>query len=288
METRPWIVMRARNDMRWLPRTLDALALQDVPHRLLVLDNASTDGTAELVAARADRVETVPQGAYVPGRVLNRGMELTDGAVVVFLNSDCTPVDGGWLRRLLSAFDDPEIVAAFGRQDPRPDCPPLEAKDLAETYGDDHRQERWRHCFSMASSAIRRSEWNARKFDETLAYSEDIDWSWRARRAGGRLRFVPGSRVLHSHAYSLWQVYARHFGEGSAEARIFDWSSWDSSLLRYAILPYVRQVWSDWRFCARNGSARGALAAPVFRLAQVLGRRAGFRAGCRLSRQDRS
>ena len=281
MEMRPWIVMRARNDVELIRQTFAGLSLQDMPYRLLVLDNASTDGTAELAAEFADRVETVPAGTYVPGRVLNRGMELTDGEVVVFLNSDCTPVDSSWLRQLVAPFDDPAICATFGRQQPRPGCPPLEAKDLDETYGEGNRQDRFRHCFSMASSAIRRSVWNTLRFDETLRYSEDIDWSWRARRQGGRIQFTPLSRVLHSHAYSVGQIYKRHYGEGSAEARIFEWSAWQASVLRYACLPYVRQVWSDVRYCLRTGSLRGAVEAPLVRLAQLLGRRAGFVAGRR-------
>lgn len=279
MDQRPWIVMRSRDDHPLLAQTLAALATQDLPHRLLVLDNASTDGSAELAARVADRVETVPRGAYVPGRVLNRGMELTDGEVTVFLNSDCTPVDPRWLRRLVEPFADPKVCATFGRQEPRPGCPALEAKDLMEAYGEAHRQERCRHWFSMASAAIRRSVWRGLRFDETLRYSEDVDWSWRARQAGGAIRFVPDSRVLHSHAYSLRQFYSRHYGEGQAEARIFAWSPWQASLLRYSLLPYVRQLWSDWRWCARAGAAGAALVAPLYRLAQLAGRRAGFLAG---------
>ena len=256
--------------------------MQDMPHRLLVLDNASTDGTTELAAARADRLESIPTGAYVPGRVLNRGMDLTDGEVVVFLNSDCTPIDAGWLRHLIEPFADPGVCATFGRQEPRPGCPPLEAKDLLETYGEGHRQARWKHCFSMASSAIRRSVWATLRFDETLKYSEDIDWSWRARQQGHRIKFAPESRAYHSHAYSLRQVYKRHFGEGNAEARIFAWSDWESSFVRYALIPYARQVWSDVRYCVRQGLLMGALEAPVFRLAQALGRRAGFIEGRRV------
>lgn len=277
----PWVVMRSHNDRRHIVETLDALDGQDVPHRVLVFDNASDDGTGEIVRARADRVENVPRGAYVPGRVLNRAMELTTGPVVVFLNSDCTPADSGWLSRLLAPFDDPLVSAAFGCQEPRPGCPFLEAKDIRDTYGDGRRQARWRHCFSMASSAIRRSAWEQLRFDESLDYSEDIDWSWRVRRAGGAIRYAPAARVLHSHGYTLGQQYRRQAGEGRAEAQIFDWSRWSASLLRYSVLPYARLVLSDWAAAARARAPAAAALSPVLRLVQVLGRRAGFRAGLR-------
>lgn len=277
----PWVVMRSHDDRDVIVQTLDALAAQDLPHRLLVFDNASVDGTADIVRASADRVVTVPRGQYVPGRVLNQAMELTTGPVVVFLNSDCTPVGASWLRRLLEPFDDPAVSAVFGQQEPRPGCPPLEAKDIREMYGDGHRQARFRHCFSMASSAIRRTAWEEVRFDESLDYSEDIDWSWRVRRRGGEIRYAPEARVLHSHAYTLRQQYRRQSGEGRAEARIFDWSPWSASLVRYSVLPYARLVLSDWLACAREHALGAAVAAPLVRLIQVLGRRAGFCAGLR-------
>lgn len=288
MDAEVWIVMRARDDVLLIGETLDGLSAQDLSHRLLVLDNESTDGTAELARARADRFETIPRGAYVPGRVLNLGMRATGGPVVVFLNSDCTPVEPTWLRQLVAPFADPAVCATFGRQDPRPGCPPLEAKDIAETYGDGRRQARWRHCFSMASSAIRRSVWESLRFDETLGYSEDVDWSWRARQRGGVIRYVPESRVLHSHGYTLRQAYARQQGEGRAEAKIFEWSGWSASPVRYALLPYARQVLSDWGLCVKNRDFGEALRSPVFRFAQLAGRLSGFRDGRRAAvRGDR-
>ena len=171
----PWVAMRSRNDMPLVERTLAALAGQRLEHRLLVLDNASTDGTRDAVARYADKVIDIAEGAYVPGRVLNLAMRETEGELVAFLNSDCEPEDPDWLGRLLAGMDDPSTAAAFGRQDPRPGCAPLMAKDTLMTFGDGFRQARWRHCFSMASSCVRRSVWEAMPFSETLRYSEDID-----------------------------------------------------------------------------------------------------------------
>jgi rhamnosyltransferase len=276
---KPCIVIRSHNDMPLIADTLAMVRRQDVPSELIVFDNDSTDGTLDEVKRYADRVYGVPRGAYVPGRVLNRGMEVSHGETVVFLNADCTPQGESWLRDLLAGFSDDRVAAVFGRQVPRPDCHPLYAKDTEETYGDGLRQGHWRHCFSMASSAVRRSVWEGMRFDERLRYSEDIDWTWRARGRGYVIRYVPDAVVAHSHNYTLRQTYRRQFGEGQAEAAIFEWSPWQRSLLRYSLLPCARRVASDWEYCLRRGEIRGALYSPVLRLAQLLGRRAGFRAG---------
>jgi rhamnosyltransferase len=275
----PWVVMRSKNDGGLVERTVAGLKMQDHPYRLLVMDNASTDQSAEILQKVADRFITVPEGQYVPGRVLNQGMRETDGELVVFLNSDCVPLHRSWLSRLLAGFDGDDVVAVFGRQEPRPDCTPLLSKDTEDTFGDGHRQVFWRHCFSMAASALRRATWERMPFNETLRYSEDIDWTWRARKAGGRIRYVADARVEHSHNYTLSQFYRRHRGEGEAEAQIFEWTPWDASWVRYSLMPFFRQILGDVSYALRKRSPGIALHSPALRLAQMLGRRAGFQRG---------
>lgn len=278
---KPTLVMRAHNDMPLVAQTLAMVARQDQPFELIVFDDGSTDGTRQEVGKYTDRVFPVPGEVYIPGRVLNRGMELAQSERVVFLNADCTPQDERWLASLLAGFAGERVAAVFGRQVPRAGCWPLYARDLEETYGDGSRQRRWRHCFSMAASALRRSVWERLRFDERLRYSEDIDWTWRARRQGYEIRYVPDAVAAHSHNYSLRQFYRRQFGEGQAEALIFDWSPWQQSFFRYSLLPGARQVLSDWGYCLSRGEVGFALRAPALRLAQLLGRRAGFKTGLR-------
>jgi rhamnosyltransferase len=280
--------MRSHNDMPLIADTLAMLCRQRHPFDLVVFDNASTDGTAEEIRRYTDRIVHVPAGAYVPGRVLNRGMACAESPYVVFLNADCTPQHEDWLERLLAGFADDRTAAVFGRQMPRPDCHPLYARDTEETFGDGSRQRYWRHCFSMAASAIRKSVWDAMPFDERLQYSEDIDWTWRARRQGYRILYAPDAVALHSHNYTLRQLYRRQYGEGRAEAFIFDWPSWQRSLLRYTILPYGRQVLNDWRYCLKRGAFGAAAYAPLLRLAHMTGRRRGFMDGWRTRRQQES
>jgi GT2 family glycosyltransferase len=276
------IVMRSYNDMPLVVETLEAIRAQSVSARLTVFDNSSTDGTREAAEKIADAVFDVPKGKYIPGKVLNRAMSETTSELVVFINSDCTPVDSHWLENLLAGFKndkDSKIAALFSRQKPRPDCWPLFVKDTEATFGDGSLQAAWRHCFSMASSAVRRSVWEKMPFDDTLNYSEDIDWTWRARQAGYQIRYVSDSAVYHSHNYTTGQYYRRQRGEGHAEAEMFDFSDWESSLLRYSLLPLGRTILSDWRYCLKRCQLCSCFYSPILRTASALGRRRGFRAG---------
>ena len=270
------IIMRSHNDMPLISETLGMLERQTHPFELVALDNASADGTLDALRQHTEHIVNIPKGQYVPGRVLNTGMAESTGDIVAFLNSDCTPENEQWLENLVRGFDGEKVAAVFGRQLPRPDCHPLHAKDTDATYGDGRLQERWKHCFSMASSAIRRSVWESMPFNEELQYSEDIEWTWKARQKGYEIRYVCDSVVFHSHNYSVAQFYKRHYGEGKAEAVFFDWSGWERTWFRYSLLPLGRQIASDWKYALGNRNVRLLLQAPVYRVSQMLGRRAGF------------
>jgi rhamnosyltransferase len=275
----PTVIMRSNNDMPIIAETLDLLFQQKMDFSLIVFDNASTDGTIEEVRKYTDRIVQIPAGQYIPGKVLNQGMRQAESEFVVFLNSDCPPQHGDWLERLLAGFDSDDVAAVFGQQMPRLDCKLLYIKDTEATFGDGRNQKYWRHCFSMASSAIRKSLWDKMPFDKALQFSEDIDWTWRARQKGYLICYIPDAIVMHSHNYTLTQLYKRQYGEGKAEADIFEWPAWHRNILRYSILPYVRQVLSDWRYCLKRGALGTMVFSPVLRLSHLLGRRKGFNEG---------
>ncbi len=97
-----------------------------------IFDNDSNDGTADILPDYTCHIHRVPAGTYVPGRVLNEAMKATnqEAPFIVFLNSDCTPLNENWLKELVEGFKDNKVGAVFGRQLPRDDCHPLLRKTL--------------------------------------------------------------------------------------------------------------------------------------------------------------
>lgn len=273
------IILRARNDMPLIKETIEALASQKTEFRLFAFDNNSTDGTREEIEKIAYQIVDVPEGTYVPGKVLNQGMELADSEKVVFLNSDCTPQNENWLSELIQGFDHKNCAAVFGRQMPRGDCLPIFFKDTEDTFGNGEKQKYWKHCFSMASSAVSKEVWEKHPFREDIQYSEDIDWTWRMRQLGFTIKYVPNSMVTHSHNYSPGQFYKRQFGEGKADAQIFTWTKWEGFWLRYSLMPFVRQVISDLKYGLKKRELTICYQSPIYRMAQMLGRRKGFLEG---------
>ena len=279
------VVVRSWNDYPIIEKTLQGLSEQDCEIRLTSFDNDSTDGTTECMERAGAKMNNVPAGTYVPGKVINDAMAATESDIVVFINSDCIPQSKSAISEILKTFDGkPNVAGAFGKQVPHADCWTIYYKDTNDTYGDGSRHKYWKNCFSMAFSAISRAHWEKLPFRTEVQYSEDIDWSWRARQAGYDIAYAKDAPVMHSHNYTWKQFYKRQFGEGKADAQIFEWTSWERTWLRYALLPFGRQSLSDLKYMLKRGKIHALPSSPYFRSAQMLGRWKGFREGLALGK----
>jgi len=210
------VTWRARDLLR---RCLAALDAQTRPHRLLVVDNASTDGTAALLAGHPHaRVLRLSRNQGFAGGVA-AGLAEVGTPWVALLNDDAEPAPG-WLDALLDAADPGAGVVAVTsrlllpsgainnagvvlRQDgygadrglAMPDGPPFDLP--AEVFG-----------FSGGAALLQMDAlrsaggFPARYF----LYYEDTDTSWRLRLAGGRVGYAPGAVVRHAHSASADQA----------------------------------------------------------------------------------
>ena len=88
------VVVPAFNAERTIGRLLDALASdEERPHEVIVVDDGSTDATAERAEERGARVIRAGGTGYAGG-ARNRGWDAATGDVVVFLDSDAIPHPG--------------------------------------------------------------------------------------------------------------------------------------------------------------------------------------------------
>src|SRR3954447_22902877 len=101
-ELRVTVVVVSWEGAHLLPACLDSLLAQTLPHRVVVVDNASTDGTAELLAARPEvQVVRSDRNRGFAGGV-QLGIDAADTEFVALLNNDAV-ADPAWLAELLSA-----------------------------------------------------------------------------------------------------------------------------------------------------------------------------------------
>ncbi len=89
-----WVVIPTLNGRERLLRTLESLERQTAEADVVVVDNASTDGTAEAVAERFPAVRVVRNERNLGfGAAINRAALDLDGDVLVLVNNDvvCEP-----------------------------------------------------------------------------------------------------------------------------------------------------------------------------------------------------
>ncbi len=215
------VIVCTRNGAARIGACLRALAGQSLPPReVIVVDDGSTDGTGDLVAARFPDVRLLRVEAGGLSAARNAGAELATGEFLAFTDDDCEP-DRDWLAGLALAFEK-GCDAAGG-----PNLPPP-ARDAAEAIVaaapgapshvmlDDTEAEHLPGC----NLAVRRTSYFAAGgFDPVFTMAgDDVDFCWRLRDRGFRMGFAPTAFVWHHRRPSLRGYLRQQIGYGKAEA----------------------------------------------------------------------
>jgi glycosyltransferase involved in cell wall biosynthesis len=96
------VVVCAYNEEHLLPHCLHSLLRQSFPpHEILVINNASTDGTAAVASIPGVRVVDEPRKGLVIAR--ETGRRHSTGDVLVYIDADCRAPDD-WLKRVAQEF----------------------------------------------------------------------------------------------------------------------------------------------------------------------------------------
>ena len=218
------ICMVTYNSARLLPDTFARLrAVTEYPAaRWLVVDNASSDGSAELVRRCWPdvRVEVMNSNIGYPAAI-NRAFAIAETGYVVQINPDVR-VEPGWLAPLVAALEDDANVAMAGGRILRPDgstqfcgtrLHPWSA--LLGTRGArDPGARAVRVDFHSPLFLVRRSAWQAvGGFSEvyTPGYYEDTELGFAFRRARQAVLFVPECRAVHLGSATFALLPQRRF-----------------------------------------------------------------------------
>lgn len=204
------VVIPARNAAGTIVPVLEALlASQGVTIELLVVDDASTDDTAELVARYPVTLirQKVCRG---PAAARNRGAQEITSNLLVFVDADVL-VRPDTLEKIHHYLEEnPGVSAIFGSYD---DAPPITSfisryRNLMHHFvhqgGRTEAGTFWCGCGAVRSEVFRRMGGLTEAFNRPSI--EDIEFGARLDRAGHRIRLVKNIQVTHLKQWTLWQI----------------------------------------------------------------------------------
>lgn len=177
------VIIPVFNGERFLREAVQSVLDQNyAPLEIIVVDDGSTDGTAAVARNLADTVRYLHQANQGPAAARNRGIEHAKGSLLAFADTDDLWPAGKLALQLPYLTRDPTIEIVLGR---------IQQVRLSETVqGHTHAEEFADPAFSvnLGSAIIRKSVFErVGLFDETMRYSEDVDWFMRAREAGAAI-----------------------------------------------------------------------------------------------------
>jgi GT2 family glycosyltransferase len=217
------VVMVTYGGWDWPYRSLEALAEHTrIPFEAICVDNASWDGTGDLVEELVGGV-TMIRNEENRGfaAAANQGAESARGSWLCFLNPDCL-VRPGWVEPLIRAVeDDPRAGAAIPRF--------LDTDGTVQEAGSGVDRQGWTHAFgrgadradlehrfpryvdygSAACLVLARDAFlEIGGFDTGYhpAYCEDVDLCFRLRERGLRTVYEPRAEVVHAGAASTDEI----------------------------------------------------------------------------------
>jgi rhamnosyltransferase len=228
------VLIPVRNGGDLLVQCLEAINAQvvDEEFEVLVLDSASTDGTAARARELGARVYEIAASEFHHGRSRNLLASHARGRILVWTSQDSVPEGTAWLDLLTAPLrrGDEGVGGVYGRQAAHADATPPERYFLDFLYGAEPRVQRAASLeeltmettlYSNANSAMPRSLLEKFPFADDVLIAEDQDWSRRVLLDGWSIVYEPRAVVRHSHAYTIRSAFKRFFESGVAGSRTF-------------------------------------------------------------------
>lgn len=210
------IIIVTYNCKDYMKACLDSMLSQDYPHEIIIVDNASEDGTVEYVKENYPDILVVETGSDLGyGRGNNIGVKSANGKYVVIINPDVI-VSPGWLRELVTplighpkkvtvpksiSWDGKQIYSAGLVLHPIGLCgstvyglDSTELQDVMDVTGISG------VCFAMAKSSYQ----EIGGFDDNIfLYGEDLELSWKIFLNDYTAQLIPTAVIRHDWQSSV-------------------------------------------------------------------------------------
>ncbi|MCL2896199.1 glycosyltransferase [Brenneria tiliae] len=234
------------------------------PDTLLVqvIDSGSKDGTAEIAKGLGFDIINIDAKDFNHGGTRNQAVKVNADRfdVVIFLTQDAIP-ESGFIEKILSAFDDPGVACAYGRQLPHLDANPLAQHARYFNYPEKS------HIYSISDSkkmglktVFMSNSFSAYRIDvlqqlggfpSNTILCEDMYFTAKAVLSGYKVAYISDAVVRHSHNYRAVEEFKRYFDIGVFHAD----EPWIRENFGGAGGEGKKFIFSELRFLLKHGMA---------------------------------
>jgi len=218
------VIIPTYNSEKCLPLLLEKLKQQSIVFELIIIDSSSTDDTVNIAKRYTKNIITIPKLEFDHGGTRTKAAKTATGDIIVFLTQDALPIDSTSIEKLISAFRDPLVAVAYGKQIPYPHTSFFGKHLRIFNYRDtsyirtlnEKKEFGIKTAFlSDSFAAYRKSDLEAVKwFKSGLIVGEDMYVGAKLLLAGKKLAYVAEAKVFHSHSYSIYEEFKRYFDTG--------------------------------------------------------------------------
>lgn len=208
-------IIAVYNGEAYLREAIDSVLCQEYPHvEIIIVDDGSKDGTAEVIRRYGDRVVSLSQPNSGVSAARNRGVASSTGQLLNFLDADDL-LDARKIAIQVDAFRADESLDFCDCHSSYFWSPEMSSEALARDVR--HAEPFWHKVLPghISTWLLRRELWDrVGGMVPGMHFSEDVDWLSRARDLSMRKRTLPD--VLTRRRLHPGNVTARRRAEQGA------------------------------------------------------------------------
>lgn len=219
------VAVITHNSKLHLKHCLPQLLQSPVNSRVLVVNSSSHDGTVEEATRLGAETLVIPRAEFNHGITREAARNYLGTEIVVMLTPDAYAIDNQLIEKIIRPITENRASIAYARQIPHLGADFFESFSRAFNYPEESQLrgiediDRFgTYTFFCSNSCC---AWKSEALDEIGGFQhvllgEDTIAVAKLLKKGHRIAYVSDAVVKHSHCYSLWQEFQRHYDTGLA------------------------------------------------------------------------